>query len=117
MMTIPMEGEYLTGERCFILELFNSPDDPAVAIARARVESGVTTKRHRVLDTEERYVIVQGTGRVTVGDLEPQRVGVGDVVRIPAGMVQSISNTGQEDLVFLCICTPRFEWRNYESLE
>ena len=32
-------------------------------------------------------------------------------------IAQSIANTGDDDLVFLCICTPRFQWPNYESLE
>jgi mannose-6-phosphate isomerase-like protein (cupin superfamily) len=38
-------------------------------------------------------------------------------VNIPAGAEQNISNTGSTDLVLLCICTPRFEWARYESLE
>ena len=41
----------------------------------------------------------------------------GDIVEIAAGLTQAISNTGEGDLLFLCICTPRFEWDNYESLE
>jgi mannose-6-phosphate isomerase-like protein (cupin superfamily) len=86
-----------------------------MSIARARVEPGIATKRHRVIGTEERYVILQGTGYVSVGGLAGSAVGVGDVVRIPAGVEQNIC--GEIDLIFLCICTPRFEWRNYESLE
>jgi len=35
--------EYYTRERCHILELSNVADDPAVSIARARVEAGITT--------------------------------------------------------------------------
>jgi mannose-6-phosphate isomerase-like protein (cupin superfamily) len=109
--------EYFADERCYILELRNSPDDPEVSIARARVEPGVTTKRHRVVGTAERYVILEGAGVVFIGDLDEQVVGAGDVVFIPPGVEQSIANTGDQDLVFLCICTPRFEWDNYASLE
>jgi mannose-6-phosphate isomerase-like protein (cupin superfamily) len=109
--------EYVTEERCFILELANDNHDPKASIARARVTPGVTTVQHRVRATEERYVIIGGQGIAEIGGLEPQRVGPGDVVRIPAGRPQRITNIGNEDLVFLCICTPRFEWRNYESLE
>jgi mannose-6-phosphate isomerase-like protein (cupin superfamily) len=109
--------EYFADERCYILELRNSPDDPDVSIARARVEPGVTTKRHRVVGTAERYVILEGVGVVFIGGLDEQVVGAGDVVFIPPGVVQSIANTGDQDLVFLCICTPRFEWDNYASLE
>jgi len=110
-------AEYFTDERCHILELSNSADDPGVSIARARVEVGVTTKQHRVNGTVERYVILEGQGVVQIAGHDEQQVGPGDVVVIPAGVGQSISNAGDHDLVFLCICTPRFEWDNYESLE
>ena len=111
------DKEYLTEERCYILELSNDPDDPAVSIARARVTPGETTRWHRVIETEERYVIVSGQGLVEVGDDIRSSVSTGDVVRIPAGTRQRITNTGEVDLVFLCICTPRFEWHRYAALE
>jgi mannose-6-phosphate isomerase-like protein (cupin superfamily) len=41
----------------------------------------------------------------------------GDVVVIPAGVPQQISNDGDSDLVFYCICTPRFRKAKYEALE
>jgi len=109
--------EYLTDERCYILELLNTPDAPEASIARARVEPGVTTKRHKVIDTIERYVLLEGQGIAYIEGMDDQVVGVGDVVTIPAGFEQSITNTGDHDLVFLCICTPRFEWDNYKSLD
>ena len=40
-----------------------------------------------------------------------------DVVHIPAGRPQQICNTGSEDLVFLCIGTPRFRMENYRDPE
>lgn len=109
--------EYFTDERCHILEFLNTPDAPDASIARARVEPGVTTKQHRVTHTVERYVIVAGQGTAFVEGRDPVAVVPGDVVVIPAAAAQSIANTGGTDLVFMCICTPRFEWDNYESLE
>lgn len=109
--------EVLTDERCYILELSNSPDDPEMSIARARVEPGVTTRWHRVIDTLERYVILDGVGRMEVGDLPPQEVSAGDVVLIPPSCRQRIANTGQGDLVFLAICSPRFLPEAYEDLD
>ena len=109
--------EYYFDEGCFILELSNSPADPDVSIARARVEPGVTTKVHRLKGVVERYVILAGVAKVQIGLQEPQHLVVGDVVIIPALCPQSISNIGTEDLIFLAICSPRFTVEAYESLE
>jgi mannose-6-phosphate isomerase-like protein (cupin superfamily) len=107
------EREYFFAEGCYILELLNDTADPAASIARARVPPGVTTRWHRLRDTVERYVIVSGTGKVSVGDAAPADVGPGDVVLIPAMTRQRICNTGADDLVFLAVCTPRFQSGNY----
>ena len=75
---------------------------------RARVQVGVTTAWHHLDGVAERYVILQGQGRVEVGDDAPKGVYVGDAVSIPAGVRQRIQNTGDCDLLFYAICTPRF---------
>ena len=95
----------------------NSTDDPELSVARARVEIGVTTKWHRLKGISERYVILEGKGRVEIGELAPQQVAAGDVVLIPPMCPQRISNEGQTDLVFLAICSPRFAPHAYEALE
>jgi mannose-6-phosphate isomerase-like protein (cupin superfamily) len=110
-------SEFFTPELCHISELSNSSADPQVSIARARVAPGITTRWHRLKDTAERYVILSGQGRVEVGDLPPEMVGPGDVVIIPPLCRQRITNTGQEDLIFLAICTPRFTAAAYEDIE
>ena len=110
-------AEYLSEERCHILELCNRDDDPAVSIARARVEPGVTTRPHSLDGTEERYLVLSGEGRASIGDEPPRLLAAGDTVLIPPGVSQQIENTGGEDLVFLCICTPRFRWENYRALD
>lgn len=110
-------GEFYVSEGCHILEMSNAADDPAVSIARARVEPGVTTRWHRVRGIVERYVLLEGRGRVEVGDLAPQEVGPGDVVLIPPSCRQRIANVGEGDLVFLAICTPRFVAEAYEDIE
>ncbi len=109
--------EFYTEELCYITELSNSPEDAAVSIARARVEPGVTTRWHRLDETAERYVILSGEGLAEVGDLPPTRVLPGDVVLIPPFARQRITNTGREQLVFLAICSPRFQPAVYEDIE
>ena len=111
------EGETFTVEGCFINELSNIEDDPDVSIARARVAPGVTTRWHRLRGVAERYVILEGRGRVEIGDLPPQDVAPGDVVLIPPLCRQRIANTGQEDLVFLAVCSPRFRDDCYEDVD
>jgi len=111
------QNEYFFEEGCFILELSNSDDDPDVSIARARVEPGTITRLHHLKTVAERYVIISGTGSVEVGDLKPQQVAAGDVVLIPPLSSQRIRNTGETDLVFLAICSPRFRMSDYVDIE
>ncbi|TDU31887.1 mannose-6-phosphate isomerase-like protein (cupin superfamily) [Panacagrimonas perspica] len=110
-------AEFYTDERCFITEVSNFDGDPAVSIARARVEPGQTTRWHRLRDTVERYFILSGRGRADVGDLGPQNVEPGDVVLIPAGCRQRITCVGGQTLVFLAICSPRFRPEAYEDID
>ena len=108
--------EVWTRERCFISELLNDADWPELSLARCRVEAGVTTELH-ALDVTEFYVIERGHGRMQLGDAEPFAVGPGDAVTISQHEPQRITNTGTGDLLFLCVCTPRFLQDSYTSLE
>jgi len=112
-----LKKEFYTAEKCFITELSNTPDDPNVSIARARVEPGVTTRWHRLKGIAERYFIMSGKGVVEVGELQPQEVTAGDIVLIPPMCRQRITNTGSDDLIFLAICSPRFTQYTYEDFE
>jgi mannose-6-phosphate isomerase-like protein (cupin superfamily) len=98
--------EYLTPERCYIAE---NHSDPAVSIARATIKPGITTKAHHLKDgVQEIYIITSGKGIVKIGNLDPAEVTVGDVVIIPPLTSQKVTNMGSTDLVFYCVCTPRF---------
>ena len=112
-----LKKEFYTDEKCYVTELSNTPDDPDVSIARARVELGVTTRWHRLKGITERYFIVSGRGLVEVGELPPREVTAGDVVLIPPMCRQRITNIGAEDLIFLAICAPRYTQDAYENLE
>lgn len=112
-----LKTEFYIAEKCYITELSNTPDDPDVSIARARVESGVTTRRHRLKGITERYYIVSGKGLAEIGDLTPREVNPGDVVLIPPMCPQRITNIGKDDLIFLAICTPRYTRDAYEEIE
>lgn len=109
--------EFLIPEGCYIIELSNTADDPEVSVARARVEPGVTTRWHRLRGITERYIILEGKGRVEVGSDPAREVAAGDVVLIPPLCPQRITNIGLDDLVFLAVCTPRFENKDYEDID
>lgn len=108
--------EVYTSERCYIAEILNNDTWPEFSMARCRVTPGVTTQSH-ALAVHEVYVIQTGMGRMRVGDEPAFDVGPGSTVSIPKQVSQSITNTGSEDLVFICVCTPRFSQDRYTSLE
>jgi len=112
-----LQDEYWFQEGCHILEVANHPDDRQVSIVRARVEPGVTTQWHCLHETSERYLIIAGEGIAEIGDLTPAQVSAGDVVFIPPDTRQRIRNTGNQDLIFYAICSPRFTPGCYRSLE
>lgn len=115
--TYKPDEEYLTAEDCYITELSNSDDDEEVSIARARVMPGISTRWHRLTDTTERYIITEGTGFVEINNLPATQINVGDVVIIPPMCHQRITNTGEQALIFMAICTPRFNVKNYQDTQ
>ncbi len=110
-------AEFLTGERCHILETWNDTRDPGVSVARARVVPGVTTELHVLDGIAERYLVTQGTGEIELDGQSATAIAPGDFVYIPAGVTQRITNTGADDLIFYCICTPAWREGVYRSLE
>jgi mannose-6-phosphate isomerase-like protein (cupin superfamily) len=108
--------EYYFEEGCYITELWNENSDDGVSVAQARLGAGETTKKHALKGTSERYLVLSGEGLVHIGDNQPQTVRQNDVVYIPPSTSQFIKNTGDCDLVFLAICSPRFQTENYVSL-
>jgi len=83
ILPLRASGEFYTSEGCFITELCNSPADGEASIARARVAPGVTTRWHRLRGISERYIILEGRGRMELGELPCTEVAPGDVVVIP----------------------------------
>ena len=108
--------EFWIRERCYIRELINDPGIREFSLAETRVEPGVKTELHK-LDVNEWYVIRTGQGRMEVGEAPWVNLTPGDYVAIPAGVSQRIENTGPDDLIFECVCLPRFTADAYHSLE
>jgi mannose-6-phosphate isomerase-like protein (cupin superfamily) len=111
-----IKKEFFIEEQCFIIDS-SDPSDKVMSIAIARVEPGVTTVFHYLDGIDERYLMISGKGLMEVGDLPPQKIKSGDVVYIPAGTRQRITNADRDDLLFYCICTPPFEEKRYHNWE
>lgn len=106
--------EFYTAEKCYITEILNSEDFESFSIAQSRVEPGITTEVHKLIDTDEVYYILSGKGEMEVDGKLMGVVEANDLVFIPKNSKQRIKNMAYSDLLFLCICSPRFEARNYQ---
>ncbi len=78
------------------------------SIAHAIVKPGNASLSHRIKTSSEIYYILKGCGRMYV-DEENEDVGPGDTIYVPPNAIQYIENTGDTNLVFLCIVYP--SWR------
>lgn len=78
------------------------------SIAHAIVKPGNASLSHRIKTSSEIYYILKGSGRMYV-DEESEDVGPDDTIYVPPNATQHIENTGDTDLVFLCIVYP--SWR------
>ncbi len=110
----PDPKEVWISEGIFVREMHNSDDDPTVSIARCRLPAGHATEPHR-LCIDERYIIESGAGIMILDD-KAFPVSRGDRIVIAAGMAQFIRNSGNDMLVFLAVCTPRFTPDCYTAL-
>jgi mannose-6-phosphate isomerase-like protein (cupin superfamily) len=100
---------YITRDGSLIRELMHPSvhANQSQSLAEATIAPGQQTATHRHLRSEEIYYIQRGAGKMFVGD-ESREVVVGDSIAIPAGTYHSIMNTGSEDLVVICACSPPY---------
>ncbi len=112
-MLVKSEAEcpsFVANDGCSIRELIhprNDRIDAPFSLAIAEVARGASTYRHRLAQTEV-YYILDGNGRVHVGD-DARDVRAGDAVFIPPHALQWIDNTGAGTLRFAAIVAP--PWR------
>ena len=78
------------------------------SLAEARVPVGGSTTPHYHPLTEEIYYILEGQGRMQVGD-QTSDVGPGDAIAIPPGAIHQLTNIGAVTLRLLCCCVPPYE--------
>jgi mannose-6-phosphate isomerase-like protein (cupin superfamily) len=108
------DQEFYTDEKCHIIEMMNIPEIENVSVSQARVEPGITTQNH-ALHFDEIYYILEGEGEMQINYEEIRQLSKGDLAFIKRGSSQRITNSADIDLIFLCICTPRFKPEGYSS--
>ncbi|MBN2128078.1 MAG: cupin domain-containing protein [Sedimentisphaerales bacterium] len=110
--------EFVAGDGSLLRELLH-PDktEPEVrySLAHATVPPEQATKPHRLANAEVYYVL-EGFGVMFIDD-ESEPVEPGSTVYIPPGATQYIENTGDHELVFLCIVDPAWQPQDEEILE
>jgi mannose-6-phosphate isomerase-like protein (cupin superfamily) len=103
---------FTTKDGSTIRELL-APRGPAAGVLRnqslaeATLPPGASTDAHYHPITEELYYVLRGSGYMQIGE-QARAVGPGDGIAIPPGAPHRITNTGTEDLVFLCCCAPAY---------
>ena len=68
-------------------------------------EPGQEHAPHAHCDRDKTYLVLEGHGELTVGD-EVAAVGPGDFAFVPAGVVHSVRNTGDERLIVFVAMSP-----------
>jgi len=86
------------------------------SLAEATVPVGGATAEHYHPKSEEIYYIVKGEGKMKIND-EIREITVLDGIAIPPGAPHKLWNTGDEDLVLLCMCVPAYEHEDTVLLE
>ena len=105
--------EIVAIDETILREIFNPLHDDGTlklgySIAHAIVKPSNASLSHRIKTSSEIYYILKGSGRMYV-DEESEDVGPEDTIYVPPNATQYIQNTGDADLVFLCIVYP--SWR------
>ncbi|MFW9805220.1 MAG: cupin domain-containing protein [Candidatus Thorarchaeota archaeon] len=100
-------------DKTVVREMLNPKNDTTplhlgYSLAHAVLPPKKSSLPHRFKSASEVYYILKGEGVMQIND-ETEKVGPGDTIYIPPKAVQSIENTGETNLEFLCIVYP--EWQ------
>jgi mannose-6-phosphate isomerase-like protein (cupin superfamily) len=99
---------FKAGDHTWLRELLHPKNDRVAlnfSLAHAFLEQGECSLPHRLEASSETYFFLEGCGEISL-DGEVFSVGKFDTVLVPAGTLQSVKNTGDCPLTFLCIVSP-----------
>jgi len=87
----------------------------AQSLAEARISCGNKTHLHQHHKSEELYHVTAGNGIMTLGEAS-FAIESGDTVCIKPGTPHCVENTGSQELVILCCCSPAYSDSDTELL-
>ncbi|HKZ94443.1 MAG TPA: cupin domain-containing protein [Candidatus Bathyarchaeia archaeon] len=83
------------------------PKNLPFSIALATVKPGKRTLKHIHEASAEFYYITRGVGVIQLNSRK-ESLEENTLVHIPAKTRHTVTNTGKEDLLILCICSPPY---------
>jgi mannose-6-phosphate isomerase-like protein (cupin superfamily) len=110
--------EFLAGDHTRLREIFHPAKHPlkiGYSLAYGRLTAGQRSKWH-VLDSSEVYYFLSGHGRFMI-DNEATSVEAGSTLYVPPGGKQSLENTGDKDIEFLCLVDPAWNTEQERIVE
>jgi len=105
-----------TGTELRVLMDTTAKGQGRMSLAMETLRPGQHTSPHWHEHIEEIYYVVQGSGRMEIGE-EARLVRAGDAILIPIRSVHCLHNTGDEDLVLLCPVSPPWYPEDYHLAE
>lgn len=75
------------------------------SLALITLPPGKQSLKHYHPEAEESYTLLAGNAQLTLDD-QVIHLFAGDSVAIPPGCVHQVTNTGDDNLVFLAVCVP-----------
>ncbi|MGE3153556.1 MAG: cupin domain-containing protein [Nitrospiraceae bacterium] len=120
MVTVQLSDclEFLAGDHTRLRELIHPGKQDlklGYSLAHGRLAPGKRSKWHRLASSEV-YYFLAGRGEFSI-DRENQPVCEGSIVYVPPQATQSLSNTGTEDIEFLCLVDPAWKPEDEEICE
>jgi len=106
---------FVTKDQSLIHEFFHplhettkqTPRNIPFSIALATVKPGQKTLKHIHETSTEFYYITRGTGTIQLNSKKGP-IEENTLICIPAKTEHTVTNTGKEDLLILCICNPPY---------
>ena len=101
--------QFITKDNSEIREIL-APSNSSIknqSLAEATVRPDKSTQEHYHIKSEEIYYVLHGKGGMRI-DGETSEVSKGDAIAIPPRQRHKIWNTGDDDLIILCCCSPAY---------